>query len=184
MTRAKTSTVPTSSAGQAFFSGGADLSVIRLRGEHDIATVPALEATLSQAVAAGGADLVVDLHEVEFMDASTIGVIVGARNLLALQSRALTVRSPSVCARRVLDACGLTDLLDPSPAAAGATPVIGASGALGTWVAVAATARATRRDDAESGTYRGANVPIVPSPAADSGRRDTETHVTADHGVR
>jgi len=112
--------------------------------------------------------VVVDLSEVEFMNASTIGVIIAARNRLALQSRALTVRSPSVCAQRVLDACGLTDLLDPSPPATGATPVIGASGALGTWVAVAATERAKRRDDAVAGTYRGAN----------------ETEATADHGVR
>jgi len=84
--------------------------------------VSALAATLSQAVAAEGASVVVDLREVVFMDASTIGVIVDARNLLALQSRALTVRSPSACAQRVLDACGLTDLLVRSPAVTGATP--------------------------------------------------------------
>lgn len=118
------------------------------------------------------------------MDASTIGVIVNARNLLALQSRALTVRSPSACAQRVLDVCGLTDLLDPSLAATGATPVMGASGALGTWVAVATTGRAQRRADALSGTYRGADVPVVPAPAAGSRRSETETEVPSDHGAR
>lgn len=184
MTRAVSSPVHNSSAGQALVGGDAHLVVIRLRGEHDIATVAALAATLSQADAVEGADVVVDLREVEFMDASTIGVIVNARNLLALQSRALTVRSPSVCAQRVLDACGLTDLLDPSAAATGARPVMGASGALGTWVAVAATERVQRREDAVSGMYGRANVPVVPAPAADSRRREAEIEAPAGHGAR
>ncbi len=181
MTRAESSPVPISSGDQSVVGGDAHLGVIRLRGEHDSATVSALAATLSRAVAAEGADVVVDLREVEFMDASTIGVIVGARNLLALQSRALTVRSPSGSAQRVLDACGLTDLLDPSPAA---TPVTGVSGALGTWVAVAATERAQRCDDAVPGSDRGATVPGVPAPAADSHRCETEIEVAANRGER
>lgn len=181
MSRAESSQGPTSIGDQAFVGSDAHLGVIRIRGEHDIATVSVLAATLGETVAAEGADVVVDLSEVEFMDASTIGVIIGARNLLALQSRALTVRSPSVCAQRVLDVCGLTDLLDPSPAT---TPVSGASGALGTWVAVPATERAKRHDEAVDGKCHGANVPVAPAAAADSRRRDTEADATADHGAR
>lgn len=182
MTRAESSQVPIPSADQALVGGDA-LRVIRLRGEHDIATVSALAATLSQAVAADSADVVVDLREVEFMDASTIGVIVGARNLLAAQSRALTVRSPSVCAQRVLDVCGLTDLLGSSPATTGAGPVVGASGALGTWVAVAATERAQRRRVAVSGIYGSTSIPVERAPAAEPRRRESETEVPAGHGA-
>jgi anti-anti-sigma factor len=55
---------------------------------------------------------VVDLHRVEFMDASTIGVITWARELLRARSRALTVRGPSPSARRVLGLCDLSDLVE------------------------------------------------------------------------
>lgn len=182
MTRAEPSPVPIASVDRVLVGVDAHVGVIRLRGEHDIATVSGLAATLSRAVAVEGAGVVVDLREVEFMDASTVGVIVGARNLLALQSRAVTVRSPSVCAKRVLDACGLMDLLDPGPAVTGARPVTGVSGALGTWVAVAATERAQRRDDVVAGSYREATMLVVPAPAADSHRRETETEVTANRG--
>ncbi|MDP1820280.1 MAG: STAS domain-containing protein [Acidimicrobiales bacterium] len=182
MTRAKRSPAP-AGADQALDAGDARLGVIRLRGELDIATVSTLATALRKAVAAEGA-VVVDLRDVDFMDASTIGVIVGARNLLTLQSRALTVRSPSVCVQRVLDVCGLGDLLDPESRPTGANPVMGASGALGTWVAVAAIERGPRRDDAAAGTSRGGDVSVVPAPtAADCPRRVGEIEATADHGA-
>lgn len=183
MTRAEPSRV-VSGADQAGVRGEAHLCAIWLRGEHDLATVSALAATLSQAVAADDADVVVDLREVAFMDASTIGVIVVVRNLLALQSRRLTLRSPSVPAQRVLEVCGLTDLLVLDPAATGATPVVGAAGALNTWVAVAATQRAGRRDDADAASDRGVQAPGLPGPAADRGRRERESEATADPGAR
>jgi anti-anti-sigma factor len=55
------------------------------------------------------------LSEVEFMGASTVGVIVRAREFLHQRSRSLTVRLPSAFVRRVMDACNLNDLLGPSP---------------------------------------------------------------------
>jgi hypothetical protein len=45
------------------------------------------------------------------MGLSTLAVIVRARELLRLWSRSLTVRSPSPSARRLMDICGLKDLL-------------------------------------------------------------------------
>jgi anti-anti-sigma factor len=98
---------PAASAGR-----NADRTV-RLRGDYDISTVAALSETLARAIALADADVVVDLSRVRFMDAATIGVIVRARSGLRLRSRSLTLRSPSPCARRVLDLCGLTYLLDP-----------------------------------------------------------------------
>jgi hypothetical protein len=94
---------------------------------------------VAQAITLGGADLVVDLSRVEFMDAATIGVIVWARELLRARSRSLVVRSPSTCARRVLELCELSDLVDPRPV--DADPMTGAAGALGTWVPVPAVDR-------------------------------------------
>lgn len=92
-----------------------------------------LSDTLGRVIAAEPCDVVVDLSLVTFMDASTVGVIVGARNRLGERSRKLTLRAPSPCARRVLDACELSGLVEPEEVPSGARP-----GALSTWVQVPA----------------------------------------------
>ena len=69
-----------------------------------------LSDTLARAVTLDDADVVVDLRDVLFMDAATLGSIVAARNRLRSQSRSLTLRAPSSSADRVLRLCGLTDL--------------------------------------------------------------------------
>jgi anti-anti-sigma regulatory factor len=58
-------------------------------------------------------DLVVDLSRVELMTAATIGVLARARELLALRSRSLVLRAPSVRARRTLGVSALCDLVQP-----------------------------------------------------------------------
>lgn len=92
-----------------------DRSVVWLCGEHDIATEAELSEALAGAIASDDADLVVDLSEVQFIDASTIRVIIRARNYLRHRSRSLVLRSPAEGARRVLDVCGLVDLIESRP---------------------------------------------------------------------
>ena len=89
----------------------ADGGVVRLRGEHDFYTAPALWETMAQAIAFDDGDVVVDLSSVDFMGASTIGVLVRARGLLQDGSRSLTLLSPSTRALRVLELCGLADIV-------------------------------------------------------------------------
>jgi anti-sigma B factor antagonist len=93
--------------------------VVRLRGEHDLATRTAVSTAVGARVALGRGDLVMDLSGVTFMDASTVGVIVEARNALRHRDRDLVLRDPSSCARRLIEVCGLTDLVehlhDPAP---------------------------------------------------------------------
>jgi anti-anti-sigma factor len=103
-------------------------------GEHDISTDDALCATLASAIALDSAGLVLDLSGVEFIAASTVGVIVWARTFLRQRARSLTVRAPSARAWRVINACKLNDLLGPSPEIDGDV----APEALDSWVAVAA----------------------------------------------
>lgn len=101
------------------------LTVVSLNGEHDICTVMALTDALDLAMERDGASLAVDLRHVEFMGAATLGVIVHARELLQADGRSLVLRDPSAIARRVVDLCGLHELLesahpgtdhgDPSP---------------------------------------------------------------------
>jgi anti-sigma B factor antagonist len=96
--------------------GDADRTVVWLRGEHDVTTVPALRETLDRASTLDDADLLVDLSSVEFIGAATVGEIIRAQRALDERSRALAVRAPSRRARRILDVCGLADLIDGSSA--------------------------------------------------------------------
>ena len=131
----------------AVASAGPDAhrTVVWLRGEHDASTVDELADTMARVLALDDGDLVIDLGEVRFMSAATIGVIVRGARLLALRSRSLALRFPSRCARRLIDVCGLTDLLDPPPV--DATRPSGPAGALGTWVAVPRSDRLDRPAD-------------------------------------
>ena len=133
MELAESSSVTSHHGPVAFPARDADRTVVWLRGEHDICTVAALSQILARAIALDDGDLVVDLGGVRFMDASTVGVILRARDFLRLQSRSLSLRSPSACAARVLDLSNLGYLLEASlehpPRHSGA-------GALGVLVAV------------------------------------------------
>ena len=92
----------------------ANCTVVSLRGEHDIATLAELSEAMARGIALDHADVVVDLSGVEFMGAATATVIVRARDFLRTHSRGLTVRSPSRCAQRLLDACDLSGLVEPA----------------------------------------------------------------------
>ena len=123
-------------------------TVVWLWGEQDVSTVDALSETLAGAMAIDDCDLVVDLSEVQFMGAATIGVLVRARELLQMRSRSLVLRSPSRCARRILDLCGQGDLLDPRRV--DATPATGTADALGTWVRVPTAGRVDQPAEASA----------------------------------
>ena len=85
---------------------------LRLHGEHDLSTAVALAETVACAIADDDeADLVLDLSDVSFMDASTITVILRARTYLGDRHRALQLRDPSRSSRRLLELCELEDLI-------------------------------------------------------------------------
>jgi len=122
---------------------GAKLSVLWLGGEHDIATKDVLAATIAEAIALDEPAVVIDLSGVHFISAATIGVIVGAKKVLARRGRSLVLRDPPPFVRRVFGACGLSGLLDGNLSAEAFEAVEGAA-ALGSWVDVPATARGDR----------------------------------------
>lgn len=122
--------------------GDAYRSVVWLRGEYDLSTLTAVSETLARAIAVDEADVVVDLSEVTFMGAETVGMIVRARAFLGLRSRSLELRCPSARARRVLDLCDIA--LPTEHHRIGIVAATGPAAALGTWVTVPA-----RRPDAQ-----------------------------------
>ncbi len=109
-------------------------TVVWVRGEQDIANRTELCDVIGQAARLDNADIVVDLSGVTFMDASTIDTLVAARNGLEELFRSLFVRAPSPRARRLLDVCGLAELIDEQPT----PPPQASTTALGSWVEVPA----------------------------------------------
>ena len=89
----------------------AETTVVWLRGDHDFSTTSSLIQTIKEAVALDETFLTIDLSNVQFMDAATIGIMIRTRNYFLRLRRSLTLRAPSSQARRVLDVCGLTDFL-------------------------------------------------------------------------
>ena len=74
-------------------------TVVRPQGEIDVRTVPALRRALDDAFAAGGADLVVDLSAVTFIDSSGLGALLGRyRRMPAGRSMILRAPRPHVLA--------------------------------------------------------------------------------------
>jgi anti-anti-sigma factor len=88
-------------------------TVIWLDGEYDIATVLTVADSLSTAISVDDNDVVVDLGGVTFISTATIDVLIRGQRSLKARDRRLTLRSPSRRASRVLELCGLTDLVEP-----------------------------------------------------------------------
>lgn len=84
--------------------------LLRLRGEHDVATVDTLDAQLA-AVFLHGTDVVVDLSDAVFIDSSIVGAIFrGLRTAREIERGTLVVSAPpGSFARGVFDQAGLGD---------------------------------------------------------------------------
>jgi anti-sigma B factor antagonist len=52
--------------------------VFRLRGSLDLATAPTVRAALTDATEQGSNNLIVDLTQLEFLDSTGLGVLIGA----------------------------------------------------------------------------------------------------------
>jgi len=87
-------------------------TVVWVRGEQDLSTEAELWQTITSSIDGATADVVVDLSEVEFLGVATVGVFLRAAELLRQNSHSLRIRHPSKRALRVLDLCGLTDLVE------------------------------------------------------------------------
>lgn len=73
-------------------------------GEVDLTTAPDMERVLSEV---GEVDIVVDMAACEFIDSSGIAVLLRTSQT----ARSLILRSPTVVVRRVIDALGLSEIL-------------------------------------------------------------------------
>jgi anti-anti-sigma factor len=83
--------------------------VLALSGELDLATAPALQASLDEAVESGGADLWIDLSDVTFMDSTGLRALLATRRQLRVNSTSLAIICPEGPVRRVFTVAGLDD---------------------------------------------------------------------------
>ena len=85
--------------------------VLNLRGEFDLSAADTLRTCLQGAIASAVGPLVIDLHEVTFIDASGIAALLRARRTLVDQRREHRLEHTESI-RHVFELADLTDLLD------------------------------------------------------------------------
>lgn len=90
-------------------------TVIAVGGEIDVYTAPKLRDTITDLVAAGAYDLVVDLSAVEFLDSTGLGVLVGGLKKVRSHDGSLSL----VCAQdrllKIFRITGLSKVFDIHP---------------------------------------------------------------------
>ena len=86
-------------------------TLIRVVGEIDIATCERLRDAIEPHLGPQQT-IVLDLTGVEFMDSSSLNVLVQARGTLTADGGSLFLRNPSLAAHRLLTIAGLEDLLE------------------------------------------------------------------------
>ncbi len=89
---------------------GRELWLVVVRGEHDAATAPRIEAEL-QRIGATGTDIVVDLSEASFIDSSIARVLVEYVLYPPTGEAIAVVAPPETFPRRALSVLGLDTML-------------------------------------------------------------------------
>ena len=87
-------------------------TVVWLAGNLDVTTVRTVTGALATAMGRDDVDVVVDLSDVTFLDASTVRLLHRGRTFLEARSRTLRLRAPARCACRVLTVCGLGGIIE------------------------------------------------------------------------
>jgi anti-sigma B factor antagonist len=84
-----------------------DTLVFRLRGSLDLATAPTVRAALTDATEDGSHHIIVDLTQLEFLDSTGLGVLIGAHRRAAERSGSLRLIVHDGPISRLLQITGL-----------------------------------------------------------------------------
>jgi anti-sigma B factor antagonist len=82
-----------------------DALVIRLAGELDLYNADDVRKALTDAIDSGTGRIIVDMSEVEFVDSTTLGVLLEARSKIGRHG--LLIAAPQAETRRTLQVSGL-----------------------------------------------------------------------------
>jgi anti-sigma B factor antagonist len=86
---------------------GGETLVFKLRGSLDLATAPTVRAALAEATEKGNHDLIVDLSQLEFLDSTGLGVLIGAHRRAAERGGAFRLIVSDGPISRLLNITGL-----------------------------------------------------------------------------
>lgn len=89
---------------------GPDGPLLRVRGEVDVYTSPALRDELYRLIDGGATNVTLDLADMDFIDSSGLGVFVGALKRIRERDGDLRLRSLQPSTRKVLEITGLTQV--------------------------------------------------------------------------
>ena len=89
--------------------------LVVVNGELDLVTAPQLEERLRCVIDSTDGDVVVDLANVTFIDSTGLSAMLVAHDRLCHTNRVLAIRRPSVQVVRLLEICGLCNLLEADP---------------------------------------------------------------------
>ena len=92
--------------------------VLALRGRLDVAVAPDVRLALAAAMTAGSGELVLDLSGLEAVDATGLGVLVGAHRHAGREGRVLVLRDVGPTVARLLFVSRLDRVLRTSRTAA------------------------------------------------------------------
>lgn len=84
-----------------------DTLVFRLRGSLDLATAPTVRAALTDATEDGSHHIIVDLTQLEFLDSTGLGVLIGAHRRAAERNGSLRLIVHDGPISRLLQITGL-----------------------------------------------------------------------------
>lgn len=86
------------------------LTVVSVRGEVDLYTAPKLREQLDEAVQGQTPNVVVDLAQLDFIDSTGLGVLVGALKQARASGGDVTLRNAGRSTHKILEIAGLTEL--------------------------------------------------------------------------
>ena len=92
-------------------SGGDSYTVVALAGESDVYTYDQLRTALETEAAKGLALLVVDLAGLEFMDSTSVQVLLDIRVMMSDRGGKLALAAPQTTVARVLNLIGADQLI-------------------------------------------------------------------------
>jgi anti-sigma B factor antagonist len=82
-------------------------AIVILRGALDVHSAPVVRERLQAVLAAGLKAIIVDLHDVEFIDSTGLGVLIGARRRSQDAGVKLLLARPSRATHRLLAITGM-----------------------------------------------------------------------------
>jgi len=83
-------------------------TLVAVSGEVDVYTAPRLRDCLYDLIGDGKMQLVIDFGDMDFIDSTGLGVLVGALKRLRQAGGDLALRSPSRATYKILEITGLT----------------------------------------------------------------------------